>query len=167
MRIEKIIVPTDFSQDAQVAFETAYDLARQLGAKLYLLHVQEESMLRTAVKEGLLQADSTDEQLQTEVERLIQARFSEMLAGLGWSEVEIERLTRRGNPKTVIIEYANEINADIVVIGMRGMTAMSTIVSAVIGSVTESVIRKSPCSVLIVRPEHSRSQVRRAGMPRQ
>ena len=50
MRIERILVPTDFSENSQVAFERAYSLARQLGAKLYVLHIQDGSVLRTAIK---------------------------------------------------------------------------------------------------------------------
>lgn len=39
MRVAKVLVPTDFSENAQAAFENGCELARQLGAKLYLLHV--------------------------------------------------------------------------------------------------------------------------------
>jgi nucleotide-binding universal stress UspA family protein len=51
MPINTILVPTDFSENAHVAFETACDLALQLGAKLHVLHVQDESALRVAIKE--------------------------------------------------------------------------------------------------------------------
>lgn len=81
MKYKTILVPTDFSPNAQLAFERAYELACQLHAKLYVLHVQDESTLRTAVKEGLLDNFSSDEELQNEVSRLIQMRLSELLAG--------------------------------------------------------------------------------------
>jgi len=159
MRITKILVPTDFSANAQAAFEQACNLARQLGAKLCLLHIQDESVLRTAIKEELLRADSTDEQLQASVQQLIAERFSQMTAALGGSELDVECLSRRGYPKAVIVHYAEEINADIVVIGMRGITAMSTVMSAALGSVAEYVLRRSPCPTLVVRLEHRRQSV--------
>ena len=160
MRFKSILVPTDFSENAQVAVEKGYELASQLGAKLYLLHVQDESTLRTAIKEGLFEEDATDEILQAKVNQAVEARFSEMRSDLNRSAVEIESLSLRGDPKSLIIEYANEIKADMLVIGMRGITAASKIVSAVIGSVTEHVMRKSPCPTLVVRLDQKSSPVR-------
>jgi universal stress protein A len=154
MRITKILVPTDFSENAQVAFQRAFDLARQLKAKHYLLHVQDGSVFQTAVQEGLVGPDSTDEQLQSAVEQLTESRFSEMLAGLDPIDIPIERLTLRGYPKSTIIDYAEEIHAELVVIGRRGLTAMSMITSAVVGSIAEYVLRRSPCPTVVVRLEH-------------
>ena len=157
MRITEILMPTDFSENSQVAFEVAYDLARQLGAKVILLHVQDGSALRVAIREELLQTDSTDEELQSAVEQLTAQRFSEMIAGLDRTEVDVECLSLRGYPKTVITKYAEEIHARLIVIGMRGITAMSVITSAMLGSVAEYVMRNAPCPTLIVRSEHHKT----------
>jgi universal stress protein A len=154
MSFKTILVPTDFSENAQVAFEKAYDLALQLKAKLHVLHVQDESNLRVAIKEGLLSAQSTDQQLQEAVERLTEDRFSKLLAGVDRSQIEIEHLSRRGDSDSVIIAYAKKINADIVVIGRRGAGTVGTFISVVLGSVAEAVIRKSPCPILVVRRDH-------------
>lgn len=152
-RFGRILVPTDFSQNAQLAFNFAHRLARQLGARIDLLHVQDESSLRVAIKEGLLTASSTDEEVQEAVRQLTEERFSATLAGLDRSEVEIACLSMRGYPKNRIINYAEESGADLVVIGMRGITAMSMITSTLVGSVAEYVLRNSPCPTLIVRPD--------------
>jgi nucleotide-binding universal stress UspA family protein len=150
MRYQTILVATDFSENARRAFERAYDLARQLGAKLYLLHVQDESSLRIALKDGLLQTDSTDEQVKEAVRQLIEERFSQLTAGIDSAEVLIEHTTRRGDPKVVINEFACEINADLVAVGRRG-TSLKNIV---VGSVADSAIRNAACPVLVVRREH-------------
>lgn len=157
MSIKNILAPTDFSENAQVAFERAYDLARQLKARLYVLHVRDESNLRIAIREGLLDAESTDEQLQAAVERLTEDRFSKLFADFDRSQVEIEHLSRRGDSDAAIIAYAKEISADIIVIGRRGAGMMYDFLSAVLGSVAETLIKKSPCPVLIVRRDHRRS----------
>jgi len=154
MSIKTILVPTDFSEHAQRAFERACDLAGQLGAKVYLLHVQSASALRIAVKEGLLDGASTDEELQTAVAQLIEERFSEVLSGSDRSQISIERVWRRGEPGAVITAYAKEIGADLVVIGRRGAGLLEDVRAAVIGSVAESLVRKSPCPVMIVRRDH-------------
>ena len=156
MKIETILVAIDFSEYSRAAFEQAYDLAAQLGAKLYVMHVQDESTLRTAVKEGLLQAHGSDEELQTAVRQLIEMRFAAALAGRSDSEVRMQHLSRRGDPKVVLVEYAGEIAADLVVVGRRGVTAMSTVAAVVLGSVAEYVIRNSPCPTLVVRAGHER-----------
>jgi nucleotide-binding universal stress UspA family protein len=157
MSVETILVPTDFSENAQVAFEIAFDLALQLGAKLHVLHVQDESTLRTAVKAGLLDQCSTDEEVRAAVERLTGERFAKMFAAADFSKVAIEHLFRRGDSDKVIVDYAREINADMVVIGRRGSGLIQGIMSVVVGSVAESVIRKSPCPVLVVRRDHKKS----------
>lgn len=156
VRVGTILVPTDFSENAQRAFEVAYDLARQCGAGLHVLHVQDEGTLRTAVKENLLTPESTDEQLSQAVGELIEGRISTMLAGLDRSEVNIVRAFRRGVPASVVIGYAAEVKADLVVVGLRGVGLTEKIRAAVVGSVADNVIMKSPCPVVVVRIDHGK-----------
>ncbi|MFY9553919.1 MAG: universal stress protein [Blastocatellia bacterium] len=154
MTIKTILVPTDFSEHAQRAFEIACDLARQLGASLYILHVKTGSALRIAVQEGLLDDASTDEKLEEAVEQLIQQRFSQTLSSIDRSQISVETISRRGDPAATINAYAREIGVDLVVLGRRGVGLLEDVRAAVIGSVTASVIRKSPCPVMVVRREH-------------
>lgn len=154
MSIKIILVPTDFSEHAQRAFEQACDLAGQLGARVTLLNVQTESALRTAIKEGLIDGASTDQGLKDAVEQLIAQRFSQTVCGVDRSQIAVECISRRGDPDFTIAAYAEEIGADLIVIGRRGAGLMDEMRAAVIGSVTESVIRKSPCPVMVVRREH-------------
>lgn len=156
MAIKTILVPTDFSLNGQVAFERALELARLLKAELHVMHVQDESNLRTAVREGLLTESSTDEELEEQVKQLIDERISQMLSGFDLLDMTVHRVSRRGDPKSVIIEVASEIAADLVVVGMSGTTAREKLRSVVIGSVAESVMRKSPCPTLVVRVDHKK-----------
>jgi universal stress protein A len=145
--VKTILVPTDFSSNAQAAFDAAYDLAAQLGAQLYALHVQDESTLRVALQEGLLESTSSQVEVESEIHKLTRMRFSSQVAGKEPSTVEIKQLSRRGDAEAEIIRYANEIHADMIVIGMRGVTAWSDLASFVLGSVAESVLRNAPCPV--------------------
>jgi universal stress protein A len=149
--IKTILVPTDFSDNAQAAFNFALRLAEQLSADLHVLHVQDESTLRLAVREGLLEAGIPDEQLQTEMNQLIAMRFSTLLAGTGDSGVTITQARRRGHAHLETIAYAKEIDADLLVIGRRGLSAMTTIASALLGSVAERLLKHSLKPVLVVR----------------
>ena len=154
MPIDTILVATDFSEHSQRAFERACDLAGQLGARVLLLHVRSAGALRTAIKEGLLDGLSTDDELEAAVAQLIEQRFSQMLSQIDRSRISIEEVLRKGQPASTIAAYANEIGADVVVVGRRGAGLVGDVKAAVIGSVAESLVRKSPCPTLIVRRDH-------------
>jgi universal stress protein A len=147
-----ILVAIDFSENAEAAFDVAYDLARQLGAKLYVLHVQDENTLRTAIREGLLDDCANDEELEAAVKKLTEDRLVKLLSRADPAQIQIERILRRGDPRAVIVDCAAKVNADIVVVGRRGVS----LIDRVVGHVTDSVIRKSPCPVVIVRREHKK-----------
>ena len=150
MRIENILVPMDFSESACWALENAYDLARRINAKVYVLYVQDKNTLRTAIHEGLLGTSSTSEELDLVIKQLTEKRFAEMLAALDCRAVEIECLSRRGNPKALISNYANEIHADIIVLGLP-RDLMTKLRSFLLGSATKRLMRKSPCPILVIR----------------
>jgi universal stress protein A len=152
--IRNILVPTDFSEHARRAFEHAYALACALQARLHILHVREDSSLRIAVKEGLLRDDSTDEQVREAVEQLLKDRLAQLLATVDCTKADIIVETRRGDAKSMTVAYASEIGAELVVVGRRGAGLIDDLRSAVLGSVAEVLIRKSPCPVLVVRREH-------------
>ncbi|HKA20388.1 MAG TPA: universal stress protein [Blastocatellia bacterium] len=152
--IKTILVATDFSEHAQRALERAIDLAGQVGARVYLLHIQTEGALRMALREGLLSATSSDEEIREAVAQLIEERFSQAQSGIDRSQTVVEHCSRRGEAGVLIPAYAEEIGADLVVLGRRGAGLIGEVRAAVIGSVTASVIRRSPCPVMVVRREH-------------
>jgi len=154
MTIKTILVPTDFSESALAAFKVACGLANQLGAKLCVLHVRDESCLRVAIKEGLLNEAQTDEQLEEAVHKLEITRFEAMLGCVDRGDIAVEQTSRRGESAATIVAYAAETKADLVVIGRRGAGFAETLRSAVLGSVAETLVRKSPCPVLVVRRDH-------------
>ena len=156
MEIKNILIAIDFSENAEVAFGVAYDLARQLKAKICVLHVQDENTLRTAIREGLLDECANDEELEAAVKKLNEDRLANLLSQADTTQVEIERILRRGDPKAVIVDYAGKVNADLVVVGRRGVS----LIDRVVGHVTDSVIRKSPCPVLVVRREHKKQEAK-------
>ncbi|HJQ22680.1 MAG TPA: universal stress protein [Blastocatellia bacterium] len=156
MSINTILVSTDFSDNAQVAFEKACELARLLKARLHVLHVQDESALRIAVKEGLLESCETDEAVRAAVERLTAERFARMFAAADCADVDITHLSERGEAAAQTLGYARRIHADMIVIGRHGEGVLGNLISAVLGRVAEVIIRKSPCPVLVVRRDHKK-----------
>jgi len=141
-----IVVGTDGSPTAQEAVRQATLLAKGLGAKVYIVSAYEP------VPEGRLR----DERLQVpedlqwmvnpreDVEDTLQVSAAE-LRGEG---LDVETIAREGDPADAILDVAEEKNADLVVIGNRGMTGAKRFL---LGSVPNKISHHAPCSVMIIR----------------
>jgi nucleotide-binding universal stress UspA family protein len=136
---EKILFPTDGSVGtAHVALQ-AIDLARQYGATIHVLYVVDEDF-RARLGEFTGADDELDrrgEQAIERVERMVTAH-----------DVPVETALETGDPAATIVEYAGDIDADVIVLGTHGRSGVER---RLIGSVAERVVRQSPCPVLTVR----------------
>ena len=155
-RYNNILVPTDFTPNSDHAFKHAVVIARQSDAKIHLLHVMPEidssmrSYLSPALGEGKLEEL---EQKHVEEARVIMeknltdfaktelAKFPEDLARFAGVEVVI------GHPVIKILEVADKLDADLIVLGTRGKGVLE---HALLGSVTEKVLKKSTRPVFVV-----------------
>lgn len=128
LTIHRILFPTDFSDASDAAGRTAVALARQFDAGLTMLYVV---------------PPVTD---PSPAER-IGARAAELAPGLA---VKTEVLS--GIPARKIADYARRNRMDLIVVGSHGRTGVSR---ALLGSVAEGVVRRSPCPVLVVPADAS------------
>ncbi|HTO56120.1 MAG TPA: universal stress protein [Myxococcota bacterium] len=143
MEIRKILVPTDFSANAQVALDAAVELARPLGASLHLLHVIhlpvqispiEGMSLPVAYWEGLRRfADS----------RLAEQKAKVVAQGIACTTESIEDIA-----SFAISEAAKRQHSDLIVMGSRGLTGLKHFA---LGSVAERTVRAAECPVLTVK----------------
>lgn len=142
--IRKILVPTDFSDNAAQALDAAVDLARRYEATLLLLHVYQPPVY--AFPDGIVLAGS----------KVLLSMADASDRGLAEAKAQAEQLGARGvsvqsalgTPFADIIRVAREEDADLIVMGTHGRTGLA---HALLGSVTEKVVRKAPCPVLTVR----------------
>lgn len=137
LKIETIVCPTDLSEASLEAVPLATRMARLHGADLHLLHVH--------LLHSITRSDEDDVPFPGEDE----ARFElEASAGeIEWNRVEHQ--IRRGiNAAPTILEYADEHDADMIVMGSHGRRGFRRLL---LGSVTEEVVRLAPCPVLVVR----------------
>jgi nucleotide-binding universal stress UspA family protein len=144
IKIERILVPTDFSDYSKEAIKYACELAQRFGAELHLFHVVQP--LRTHVSYGppIPDAELFDPEQPARKEL-------EALAEPGLEHVSrVERSVRTGTPFLEIVRCAKDKDVDLIVMGTHGRTGLA---HALIGSVAEKVVRKAPCPVLSVRPE--------------
>ena len=122
MPIRHVMLATDFSAAADVAAEVACGLAAEVKARLHIVHVVPP----------LIDPTYEAERLEREVARL---------------GVPAEVVLRRGRAADELLTYAREQSIDLIVVGSHGRTGFSR---ALLGSVTEQVVRLAPCLVLSV-----------------
>lgn len=137
-----ILVPTDGSQCARLAFEHAVELARETGATLHLLHVVDITGVWGEV-DTLQFIDVLAESGETLLEQL---REDATTAGV--AAVETELVT--GTPYREITDYADANDAGCIVMGTHGRTGLERVF---LGSVTSRVIRLARAPVITISPD--------------
>jgi universal stress protein A len=148
MKVETILVPTDFSADADKAIEAATDLARQFGAKLVLLHAYHIAV--PIAYAGLDAGLALPPTFQKEVDDAASARIAALAKEASTNGVEATGLAVSDPASIAIVAEAERIGADLIVIGTRGLTGLKHVV---LGSVAERVVRHAPCPVLTVKAD--------------
>ena len=146
IRLQKILLPTDFSNYSAAATKYACELATKFDAELHLLHTLESHL-----------ASMPDFVMGLALPRYInesRAAAEKSLAGLldpQWSAGrKVIQAVLEGSPKVEIIRYARQQDIDLIVLATHGRTGLPHVL---MGSVAESVVRTAPCPVLTVRPE--------------
>jgi len=151
LKVERILVPLDFSDCSFDALEYAVVVAQQAKASLMLLHVVEP------VSYGL-DFSFTNIGTREQVRSTWMKRLEELTSALKAAHVPAESQLRGGLPSDSILDSAQALPCDLIVMGTHGRRGISHVLS---GSVAEAVLRKAQCPVLTVRslkfgPGHSR-----------
>jgi nucleotide-binding universal stress UspA family protein len=148
----KILLATDGSEEAELAATTAADLAKGTGSKLHVVVIFPESAYVHPYYEVRL--PKIAEQLQQQDREENQKVLDEQVKRLQQTEVDIaEAHLRTGEPDREIVALAEELGAGLIVMGSRGLGGVRR---ALMGSVSDSVVRHAHCPVVVVRPEKER-----------
>lgn len=153
IKLKRILVPTDFSENSQPAIQLACELARRFGGELYLLHVIEPSGGLQSLPD--LPDDVKLEFLHNSPYARAELRLSTMPASEEIRGLVVHRHVDIGRPATMALRYANSHDIDFIVIGTHGHTGWSHVL---LGSVAENVVQHSKCPVLTVRSQKLRRQ---------
>ena len=145
IRLAKLLVPTDFSEDSEQAARYAVELAKRFQAEIHCIHVVDipadllstSAYYMTGPSEGFL------DQIREESKKNLEAFAKKNLEGVGVRTAFLE-----GSPFVEIIRYARNQEIDLVVIATHGRTGLRHVL---FGSVAEKVVRKAPCPVLVVK----------------
>jgi len=143
VRIATILVPTDFSPDANAALEYAIDFAGLFGARIHLLHAyyivpQAATPWSYSFPAGLV------EDVRQDAMRRVEA-LGEKVKARG---IEASSEVSGEPPSIAIVAAAERQKADLIAMGTRGLTGIKHVL---LGSVAERTLRFAPCPVLTVK----------------
>lgn len=141
IKIKTVLCPIDYSKGSLAALDYAIHFALKESARLCLLHVIDIRYLEGYAPLEVANPDSeTINRLKKELNEYVPADVRE--------KVDVEGFVTVGIPVLEIINIAKEKKADVIVMGTHGRTGIA---HAIMGSVAENVVRRSPCPVLTVR----------------
>ncbi len=132
-----VLFPVDQSREAREAAEKVINIVKTYGSRLVILSVVEPPA------EG---GDTPPREVMTSPEAVAKL-LSEAQSMFSQQGIEAEIIEREGKPAFTICDVADEVGADLIVMGCRGMGLTDDGAS---DSVTNRVINLSPCAVLIV-----------------
>jgi len=146
-----ILVPTDFSDFADHALDYAIALAGKLGAQVHVVHaltIPELGVPELGVALSSTMMGTMVQRSQAALDKLVADRPSASFA----------TMLRTGDSRSVILQTAEELSADLIVMGTHGRRGVTR---ALLGSIAEAIVRTAPCPVLTVRRREHQDQ--RAG----
>jgi nucleotide-binding universal stress UspA family protein len=140
--LKHVVVATDFSETAGRDVEAAIEVAKNAGAMLHVVHAFETpvpivSPYEIVLPEGLLEEARASALQSVEAVR-------EQASAVG---VKSEAHLAESPASHAIVDYAEQIGADLLVLGTRGHTGLKHVL---LGSVAERAVRAAPCPVLVV-----------------
>ena len=146
----KVILATDGTQQSEAAIESTKNLNLNEGDEITVISVVDMALpLSVDLYAGYL---STTEEIEVAVkessEKLLQTTANKLKEILAERKVSILTELLNGSPESRIVEKAEEIEADLIIVGSHGYNRWERLL---LGSVSDSVIHHAPCSVLVVR----------------
>ena len=140
----RVLLATDSSPDAELAAQSAIELCEKTGSELHVVHVGEFLPAVYAYTE------EEPAELQRSAERLLDQETERIRAAGGRIAGAHLRL---GRPAEQIVNLSEELDAGVIVIGSRGLGRLRR---ALMGSVSDSVVRHAHCPVFVVRGDEAR-----------
>jgi nucleotide-binding universal stress UspA family protein len=141
----RILVATDGSREAELAVTTAADLAKSTDSELHVVHVGELPLVYHPERHAYRAEYEAHEK---EAQQLLEAQVAQVGRIEGAGATVAQAHLRMGRADEEIVELAHSIDAGMIVMGSRGQGRLRR---ALVGSVSESVVRHAHCPVCIVR----------------
>ncbi len=156
--MKNLLVAIDFSKTTDAVMAQAATLSKALGAKLWILHIASDEMQAMALESTQFSGYAPefinlpgDVQLARDLSaEEIKHEHSELLglsASLRQDGIDAQAILLKGNPAKLIVEKSTELGSEIIILGSHGHGMLH---KALLGSVSEAVMRHAPCNVMVV-----------------
>ncbi|MFB6130183.1 MAG: universal stress protein [Salinigranum sp.] len=146
---QNILVPTDGSEYAEAALDHAISLAQQFDSTIHVLHVVDER-LTGLVTEYQDLGTEVQAEMEDDLEAMGRDATETAIGRAEEADVPAESHVVAGVPARAIVEFADDNDVDVVVMGTHGRSGFGR---ALLGSVTEKVVRSADVPVITVRGE--------------
>ncbi|MDO6388576.1 universal stress protein [Pontibacter sp. BT731] len=161
--MRRILVPTDFSDQARHAFEVAVAIARQTGAAIKLLHVVEMPYSQSfSVTGDLVGGDGMEQVYMMKLLEATKSRMAQLERSVEHAGVEVVQEVDADNVIRKIRRVISDDQVDLVVMGSKGASGMNEFL---LGSNTEKVVRTAGCPVLTIKGAIPNFKVRNIVLP--
>ena len=148
MQIKTILVATDFSQDADAAVEAAIEFAKAYGAKIELYHAYHVEI--PPIYAGFGGDFAKPQDVFEPIRQAAEASMDQLVERVSSKDVEVQGRVAMDYASRAILDEAERVLADMIVLGTRGLTGLEHFV---LGSTAERVIRMAKCPVLTVKKQ--------------
>lgn len=142
IKINKILVPVDFSEGSELAVRYAATFACEYSAQVHMLNIVEEEGFQPGTLNDSL--DTTSKWIEENQKQLSTFGTSKL------KDLDVIRKVTGGMVYEQIISYAKENEIDLIIISSHGRTGF---IESWLGGTTYEISRKAPCAVLTVKPE--------------
>jgi universal stress protein A len=143
--IQRILVPVGFDAFSEEELRTADNIATRHQAEIHAFHAYQDVFKILSMRTLDLNKSQIEKIVHEEVDEDLKAILSSL--NLRSNVVEV---IRKGDTAEQLLEYANEAAIDLIIIGTHGRAGLEHFF---MGSVTEKIVRYSPCPVLTLRPD--------------
>ncbi len=161
--MKQLLAAVDFSKTTNAVLEQAAKLATALDAKLWIVHVTSDETQAMAYESAQFTGYAPEfinlpgdvklaRDLSAEEFKREHAQLLEISANLRERGIDAQSLLLKGDAAKLILEKAKDLQAEIILLGSHGHGLLH---KALLGSVSEAVMHKAPCNVMVVptRPE--------------
>ena len=150
--LKKILIATDDSKTAEKAVDLGIEIAGLSGAKVYAVYVIDTTPYYSIPLDQVWSKEVYEqfEQIGREADSYVEKAAK--TAG-----IEVESIVLKGDPAEMILNFAEEQNVDMIVVGSHGKGGFERLV---IGSVSEKVVRHAKVPVLVFREQTKHKLIR-------
>jgi nucleotide-binding universal stress UspA family protein len=134
-------------EEATLAAKTAADIAQKTDSELHIVHARPVPVYIDPATDRVRDVRGAEETVKGEAQQLLDTQVEQIKAAGG---TVAEAHVRLGRPPQEIVNLADKIDAGLIVVGSRGLGGITR---ALMGSVSDAVVRHAHCPVLVVRKE--------------